>query len=390
MEELMYYVSECIYPKENGLHMDGWIIEHDRKYPFWVNKFLHLMNNSSIATARQYAYKLCKFLNYLEEYHSIEYSKATTAHLNKYITYLKYGSDSLVVNISEAKKSGFTLKGYYTVIKRFYEYLYNNNQDLAVELKIESSSNKRSYLYGQQWESKKVKLIIENSFERSKAPIQYEKWYTNEQKEAILSHFNTYRDKSIFSMTCDGMRIDEVITAKLEDYDCIEGTLNLYQSKGYQAGEANRICILSEQTRKLLDEYLYNERAEIENELLSDGVIPSNTIFLNLRKRDDSYGTPVKYHNIYEIIKRAGKNAGFDPKLIRTHSGRSTKAGELFRAQAKNPESLTDNQIAEMMGWKNLSSASPYKNRQDKETAIENWKTLQRAKDERHENENKS
>ena len=43
----MYFVSNCTYPKKDGLFMEGWIIEHDEKYPFWINKFLHQMNNSS-------------------------------------------------------------------------------------------------------------------------------------------------------------------------------------------------------------------------------------------------------------------------------------------------------------------------------------------------------
>ena len=55
--------------------------------------------------------------------------------------------------------------------------------------------------------------------------------------------------------------------------------------------------------------------------------------------------------------------------------------------QAKNPQLLTDNQILEIMGWKNMSSAEPYKNRLDKETAIENWNTLNKAKENRFKNE---
>lgn len=381
----MYYVSNCTYPKQNGIFMDGWIIEHNEKYPFWVNKFLHQMNNSSEQTAKQYAYKLCKFLNYLEEYHNINYSMATTAHLNKFFTYMTYGTNSKIVSISETKMSGFTLKGYFTVIKRFYEYLYSNNKDLSIELQVEKSSvNKNSYLYGQYWEDEKVKLVINNSLERGKEPIEYEKWYTEQQQEAILSQFNTYRDKAIFSISCDGLRIDEILSALMDNYDDLEGFLDLYKSKGKQTGNVNRTCVLSERSRCFIEEYLFNERAFIEEDLLSEGKIPPNEIFLNLRKRDDSYGKPVGYHNILEIIKRSARKAGFDPKKIRTHSGRSTKAGELFREQAKNPKSLTDNQITDMMGWKNMSSAEPYKNRMDKETSIENWKTLNRAKEKRN------
>lgn len=368
--------------------MNGWIIEHDKKYPFWINKFLHQMNNSSEQTSKQYAYKLCKFLNYLEEYHNIDYSKATASHLNKFFTYMTYGTDHKIVSISEAKMSGFTLKGYFTVIKRFYEYLYNNNKTINIELKLEKVSlNKNSYLYGQYWETQKAKLVINNSLERGKDPIEYEKWYTEEQQDAILSQLNTYRDKTIFSISCDGLRIDEILSSLMNGYDDTKGFLDLYKSKGKQTGNVNRTCVLSERSRKFLEEYLFNERSFVEEELLNNGKIPPNQIFLNLRKRDDSFGLPVSYHNILEIIKKAAKKAGFDPKKIRTHSGRSTKAGQLFRMQAKNPQLLTDNQILEIMGWKNMSSAEPYKNRLDKETAIENWNTLNKAKENRCKNE---
>ena len=35
----MYFVSNCTYPKKDGLFMEGWIIEHDEKYPFWIINF---------------------------------------------------------------------------------------------------------------------------------------------------------------------------------------------------------------------------------------------------------------------------------------------------------------------------------------------------------------
>ena len=36
------------------------------------------------------------------------------------------------------------------------------------------------------------------------------------------------------------------------------------------------------------------------------------------------------------------------------------------------------------MGWKSMGSAEPYKNRQDRVTAVENWKRLEAAKERRH------
>lgn len=385
LEEYMYTVEKCKYPQKANLYKDGWILTHDTHYPFIPNKFLHQMNNGSSNTARQYAYKLRKFFNYLETNWSLDYRTATTQHLNKFFTYMLYGTNSNIISLNEANRSGFTLESYFSVIKSFYTYLYSQNIDLKVEFKITKKPvSKHSYLYGQYWEDKKTKLFIDNSFERGKPPIRYEKWYTKEQIAAILSNFNTYRDKAIFSISLDGMRIDEILSLRLHDYDSIEGIMELFRSKGKQDGEANRICVLSERSRSLLEEYLFNEREIVEVELMKMGKTIPDNIFLNIKHRKDSFGNPVKYHNALERIKVAARKAGLDPSKIRTHSGRSTKAGELFREQAKNPKNLTDNQILEIMGWSNMTSAEPYKNRQDKETAIENWKRLNKLKEERH------
>jgi integrase len=381
----MYTVTKCKYQKKSEQLMDGWILTHDSMYPFIPNKFLHQMNNGSPNTAKQYAYKLCKFFNYLETNWSLDYRTATTQHLNKFFTYMLYGTDNNIISLTEGNRSGFTLKSYFAVIKRFYSYLYSQNIDLKVDLTLSKTSvSKHSYLYGQYWEDKKTKLFIDNSFERGKPPIRYEKWYTEEQIEAVLSNFNTYRDKAIFSLSLDGMRIDEILSLRLHDYKSSEGIMQLFRSKGKQDGEATRICVLSEKSRSFLEEYLFNEREPVEIELIRIGITVPDNIFLNIKRRKNSFGNPVGYHNALERIKVAANKAGLDPKKIRTHSGRSTKAGELFREQAKNPMNLTDNQILEIMGWANMSSAEPYKNRQDKETAIENWKRLNELKEQRH------
>lgn len=45
-----------------------------------------------------------------------------------------------------------------------------------------------------------------------------------------------------------------------------EGTLKLFRSKGRREGEG-RVCVLSERSRRLLEEYLYNERSAVEGKL---------------------------------------------------------------------------------------------------------------------------
>lgn len=379
----MFSVERCLYPKNDGGTVDGWIISHPTAYPFWANKFLHKMNMGSSQTARQYAYKLCKYLNYLQDFWHIGYEEATAKHLSSFLRFLQFGNIIPLGGVVQGKRAGFTIKNYYTVVTSFYTYLRAQGREVKMEVAGERAvENPHSYLYGQGIVTAAPRYVADSSFASGKPPVDYEKWYTDEQVDAILSNFRTYRDKAIFSISLDGLRIDEILSAQIDLYRAGDGTLKLHRSKGRSEGEG-RICVLSERSRGLLEEYLYNERSVVEEKLIASGSLIPTELFLNLREREDSFGKPMAYHNTLEIIKRAARHAGLDPSKIRTHSGRSTKVGELFRQQAMDPASLTDNQILEIMGWKSMSSAEPYKNRQDRETAIENWKRLEAAKERR-------
>lgn len=379
----MFSVGKCLYPKNDGGTIEGWIIDHPTVYPFWVNKYLHKMNMGSPQTAKQYAYKLCKYLNYLQDYWHIGYEEATTQHLAHFIRFLQFGNVIPFGKTVQGQRSGFTVKNYYTVVTGFYTYLRSQGRVVKMEVVGEKrAENPRSYLYGQGLVTAAPRYAAESSFISGKPPVDYEKWYTDEQIDAILSNFRTYRDKAVFSLSLDGLRIDEILSAQMSLYCAADGTIKLYRSKGKAEGEG-RICVLSERSRSLLEEYLYNERSAVEEKLIETGALIPAEIFLNLRERADSFGKPMAYHNALEIIKRAARHAGLDPAKIRTHSGRSTKVGELLRQQAVDPGSITDNQIADIMGWKSMSSAEPYKNRQDKHTAVENWKRLEAAKERR-------
>lgn len=88
----MFAVERCLYPRADGDTMDGWIINHTDAYPFWANKFLHKMSMGSPQTARQYAYKLCKYLNYLQDCWHIGYADATAKHLTSFLRFLQFGN----------------------------------------------------------------------------------------------------------------------------------------------------------------------------------------------------------------------------------------------------------------------------------------------------------
>ena len=275
-----------------------------------------------------------------------------------------------------------TLRSYLMTIKRFYVYLWEQNRDFLMDLEpTVREKNRKSLLYGNVWEESSYEFLLSPDISSSKEQRVYEKWYSEDEIEAILSAFNTNRDRAMFALTLDGLRIDEVLSIQKNDVDLQQQTVKLTRSKG-KTKETARTVILSERSSKLIQDYLFSERDILEMELLEEGKIPDQTLFLNLRKRTDSYGRPVQYTSWQAILKRAARKAGMDPKRIRTHSGRSTRAQELYNLQSQFPDQLSDSQIKQIMGWKNIDSGNPYKNDLDKQTALNNHNLISALREE--------
>lgn len=107
-------------------------------------------------------------------------------------------------------------------------------------------------------------------------------------------------------------------------------------------------------------------------------------IFVVLR-HGDTYGEPLKYNNFWQILKAAARRMGFDPAMVRTHSGRSTRANEVFTDMAQHPGRWTEQDILDLFGWASMRSAKPYINRNDPERTIAVAKKLKETDKERRE-----
>ena len=369
-KSFVYTVKECSYyditRTENRI--TGYIIIHSEKYPFWVNRYLHSLNSST--TAKQYAYKLCTYLNYLEEVLNINYHDATNTDLDKFFMFLASKErDTNLYNFAGAARSGNTVKSYFYCIKGLYEFIINKNGHTKTTSKlVECSPNKDSLLYSQNISYKKAKLTIDNAYKKGKPQVQYIKWYTSDEIKAISDSLKTLRDKAIFALTLEGCRIDEALSLKLTSIDMRTGIVTTERSKGRQTGNTGRSFKISDSTLAIYRNYLDNERSEVEMKILKKGEVPTNIAFINLRQ-GKTFGQPLSYRNFLSILKTAAEKAGLDSKLIRTHSGRSTAAMEAFKAQLDDP-TLTDEQIKEHFGWANINSAAPYKNHADTDMLV--------------------
>jgi integrase/recombinase XerD len=376
-----YKVASARFPADNGQVYERWLIT-DHKLPVLeLNEWLETKSLRKISTAREYANKLVVFLNFLSS-KNIEYKDATRNDVLAFIDYLIYGlrSGSVVLSLQGGLISYSTLCLYITVISEFYKWL---NEEITGNVPLignkKKLNNKKSFLYGQIFEANYLD-IIGRKIRSLKSSQEYIKWYTAAEKEALLSNFLTLRDKSIFLLTLEGMRIDEVLSIRLSDYDRKKRIVRPSRSKGKASSTSDksnlRPVVLPRSTCEMLNRYIFTERADAET---NSGCL-SEWLFINLRKNKNQ-GKALSYRSFWGIIKGCAKRAGIDEKKIRTHSGRSTKVMEILEHQSRHPEDgITDVIVMEMMGWKSLESINPYKQEDNMIIAMEASKKIHRER----------
>lgn len=350
-----YKVVKAKVPYKNEV-VDRWIITENKIPMYEVCEFLDFMSINSINTGKTYANALLKYFRYLDTI-NIEYDKVEDFKtIRKYVIYRLYGTDFKKVKSIEPKKAFYTIAQEISIIGRFYRWLEDNRKGFKNPIPVEKTKNDRNknltkkFLYGQIWEGESREKIIKNL--KYKSNRKYKKWYTEEEKEALIANFLTIRDKVIFLISIEGgCRIDEILNLKYYNYDNLERTIYIDTSKTF-----DRHIVLPQYVCDEIDRYIMTERQEVEAKV---GV--SEWLFLNMRE-GKHIGKKLTYRNYYEILKRCAKRAGLNPEEIITHAGRSTRVQELIEHQALYPEDgITDAIIMEIFGWSSIDSIKPYK-----------------------------
>lgn len=337
---------------------------------FQVNEFLDTKRDSE-NTVRKYSNIMSRFLNYLNQ-RDMDYFEADNNVVEDYIKFRIYGGDSNLT-LLKSTINYKTIMDDITVIKAFYLWLSRRCTRLNMSFYNEKRNIKSSFLYAEisTFDGEEIVSKHLHSLRESK---EYIKWYTEEQVEAILSNLSTTRDKAIFLCTLDGgMRIDEVLSVQRKDYDVERQCIIPTRSKSAKL----RTVKLSKRACDMIEDYLLGEREDAEY----NSKIRSQYLFINIKKGENQ-GKPVGYDNFLKILKRAAKRAGLPEDQIRTHSGRSSKAMEYLKAQARHPElNLTDSQIATNMGWENINTIKHYKDHQNEELGLMAHEKILKAKE---------
>jgi integrase/recombinase XerD len=380
-EERVFKVTRARMQASASGERELWLITR-HGIPFYlVNEWLDLKSIRKISTGKEYAHKLCVYLNFLHG-QGISFEDAVTDDVMAFLIRLMGRSyeDGGIVRL-RAPLSYSTLSKYVTVITEFYKWLEQTGvHHIEFQTMDNAKRAQKSFLYG-QISSYEYKYIIDRHILRLTAKREYIKWYTDDEAAALCSCFLTLRDLAVFLVTLEGFRIDEVLSMQLEDYDSQAGRISPSRSKGKpdtSSGDfKHRTVFLPQSTRDVLDRYLLTERSQAETQ---SGLL-SQTIFINL-KAGCSLGTPLAYRNYWEILKKCAARAGLDSKKIRTHSGRSTKVMRFLEHQAAHPEdNISDAMISEHFGWKSLDSIEPYRNYNNSVIAKAVFDKLQKAKE---------
>jgi len=296
--------------------------------------------------------------------HKTEYFDATVADLETFKDYIAYGlhSNKTVLKIN-SDITFRTLVGTITAIQEFYRWfdgyvsIYSPQTSAKKKSRVRFKAS-RGFKYGMIYD-KSADEFIDIEHMRLK-PSGYKKhWLTNSEITTILEQFNTVRDKSIFMLLCEGMRIDEVLSVKYSSYNAGELTLKPSRSKGRPSTEEDLIRTVAFhdiRTGHFLDKYITTERADVESDL-GDYL---EWMFLNLKKRQNSYGKAVKYRNWWGVLKTAVEKTGIDSSEVATHVGRRTFVQGLLEA-GENHET-----IRQLVGWASLAPLENYRNLRSK------------------------
>lgn len=365
MEKRKYEIQKFVMESSGKEHYQRCFITKDVIPLLELNQYLQQKSIRSVKTGKQYAKKLVVYLNWLDR-GDLSYEKATNKDVKAFIHELIFGYSRVEdqsVQSMNSELSYSTISSYVTVITDFYRWL-DDNYELRVSFSHDKDFKraKKSYLYG-QINSSDYKYIIDRYLLRMNPSKDYIKWYTNDEKKLICSNFMTLRDECVFRLTLEGMRIDEALSVRLDDFDADAGVIKPSRSKGkpsvaYGRENHHRVVVLPSKTLEVLTRYLITERMKAENNSMQI----SQYIFINL-KTGRYQGQPLSYRNYLRILKTASKKAGLNPDRIRTHSGRSTKVMDVLEYGALHPESaLTDVEILEVFGWKSTDSIEPYRN----------------------------
>lgn len=325
---------------------------------FYTSLYVSNKSKNSKEYGITIANRLIRFLNFLFE-NKVEYWNAKDEHIQSFFLKLinfDYKTNK-IVDIPTISYS--SLINYKNVIINFYKFLlqFTNHNVIKISDWKDNKYIETNHKLVLRWQETEKLLdatldLFLTKYKTSEK--QYIKEYTEEEITAIYSNFKNYRNRAIFLITLHGMRIDEILSIKLKDYNPQKNTVKPNRSKG-KGSSKKRTIVLDDLVIQCIENYIIHERNIFEsksNEYL-------DYLFISMIKTDEIYKiNPYSYGAYRNSFIRAANNAGL--KNVRTHSGRSHRASQLLSLMQEGKVNLTDEIIRHIMGWKSVDSITPY------------------------------
>ncbi|MGK0466384.1 tyrosine-type recombinase/integrase [Clostridium sp.] len=381
----IFNVEEAIYYQNNNIVEIRRLIITKNDIPISiVNTWLSTVGINSPGTLENYAYKLKRYLEYIDEF-NLEYYQVKSAniiqnffrkimHENRkkgvYTIKIEVGYDNL--NTYQIVVTGFYfwLDEMFTVNKKLEHFAKSKELRAYVKKagskeifkKMEGRENSIGFDYYEIWSKNHLKILGVARKNCSTNKFDHIKWYTKDEIKIIKGNFKTKRDLAMYSLGLEGARIEEIATIKINDFNSNEIKVFISESKTMV-----RDIFLSLETCQIIEDYIYTERAKLEERL--NYKIDSKYLFLNLRK-GKSQGKKIKQGNYRKILKNVGKISGMDPSKIITHAGRSTKVQKMLKEGATNEE------IRIVLGWSSDKTIESYRKKFDAEIALNALKKI--------------
>lgn len=351
-EKRKFRLQQAIIEIVGGKVLERWFICDSGIPVTELCDFLNAKSISSSKTGKTYGNALVLWLNFLHM-RGKKYKHATHKDVRAFIHAVGMGvsMDPQILYLVPRLRLD-TIKLYINIIKEMYKYIDGANipDDVPISRKAKIAGQKKarhSYLYGNIWQ-KDIDCYL-SDIDILALPKKKEIYshFDQETIDAIMPNLTRLRDKAVFAVLLEGLRIDEVLSTDIGGYDN-KNRIKPGAAKGLQKEDIEYIHFTRPDTETYIDAYIYNERNPLENHL-NKVLVP---LFVNLRK-GEGLGQRLSYSNFNQILKSAAKRAGLDPKKVVTHSGRRTDTENLLIHQAFHPEDgITDEFIKKKRLWK--------------------------------------
>jgi len=326
---------------------------------YYSSLFIGNHSKNSMGYGKRIGYMLVNFFNFLQK-KDTQYWNATDKDIKAYMLYI-INFDSKTEEMTSMPKISYeNINTHKRIIVKFYKFLwqFSDHSVLQISRWKEGSLTEYQTALTLTWNQVEVTAdatieLFLTKFKTTKK--EYIMEYTNEEIMAIYSNYANYRNRAIFLLTLHGMRIDEVLSVKISDYNPQKGTVKPSRSKGTGRGK-KRTIVIGSQTAAVIENYIRHERNTAEQKAVKS----SDALFVNTRVIEGEVPfTEYSADAFRSALKVAARKAKIDGD-VRTHSGRSDKATKLVKAMVSGDLRLTDETIRHIMGWRRIEAIRPY------------------------------